>query len=170
MFYSNDAHERSCIWCGDPLAGENNYCSTECKRGASYEKNKNRLYNPRTDGSRNDYRDYSVDAVTLPNRVSSIVDTLPNTPRIVEDTQELDRIIAGELPKAKYADGKVYKPEVPRETLRRVSVLNSIAYEKGKHTAVFHRERVKELIFNGKRKESMVIDEEESTSDTPTKN
>ena len=169
--YAYDNHGRTCAHCGALFIGKENYCSTQCKKVVQYENNKNEYYNPRTEASTNLYRDYSVSTVALPNKISAIVDDLPDSPCIVEDTQELDRIIAGELSKAKYADGRVYQPEVSRETLRRMKALNSIAYEKGEYISFGHdSERVKEIRINGKRKKFMVVDEKESTSDTFTKN
>jgi|TARA_R100000664_G_C2758076_1_gene146740 hypothetical protein len=132
--YAYDNHGRTCAHCGDLFIGKENFCSTDCKKLFTYENNKNHFYNPINDASGNQN---SVNITTLPNNVASIVDTLPDTPRIVEDIRELNMIIATELPKARYANGK--------------------RYQRG-------------IFINGKRKESMVVDEEESTSDTFTKN
>ena len=161
-----------CNSCGKELYGRKRlYCDVECRNIIVNIERINEYYTPRTEASTNLYRDYSVSTVALPNKISAIVDDLPDSPCIVEDTQELDRIIAGELSKAKYADGRVYQPEVSRETLRRMKALNSIAYEKGEYISFGHdSERVKEIRINGKRKKFMVVDEKESTSDTFTKN
>ena len=76
-----------------------------------------------------------------------------------EDIQEIDKIIAEELPIARYADGTVYVSEVGLEELRRQKAHEKIMIEKGFGRKARH----------GKRKEFMASVKNQPNANTPTK-
>jgi len=85
------------------------------------------------------------------DEITATLVNLPNKPYIYEDVAELNRIIIEELSPAKCIDGTFYKK----------SKLNN--FRKLDFKILNKR-------LNGKRKEPVAVDEEKSSSDTPTKN
>ena len=155
-----------CNWCSEifvPKSGTPQfYCSKDCYNQQQYEKNRGFS---RTDVSRIVDSHVDVDLssdsyrfngwlpghIIMNDEITATLANLPNKPYIYEDMAELNRIIIEELSPATCIDGTFYKK----------SKLNN--FRKLDFKILNKR-------LNGKRKEPVAIDEEKSSSDTPTKN
>jgi hypothetical protein len=139
------------------------YCSKECERQTAYEKNRSDFGKKRvTEDLRTDGkigRDW-LPACALPLKVMRIVEAEADNNFVWEDIQEIDKIIAEELPIARYADGTVYVSEVGYDELRRQRAHEQIMMDKGFGRRSRH----------GKRKEFMASVKNQPNTDTSTEN
>jgi len=137
------------------------YCSKECERQTAYEKNRSDFSKKRvtqdlrTDGKIG--RDW-LPACALPLKVMRIVEAEADNNFVWEDMQEIDKIIAEELPIARYADGTVYVSEISNDELRRQKAHEQIMMEKGFGRRTRH----------GKRKEFMALVKNQPNANTST--
>jgi len=116
--------ELKCNWCkktfvskkGTPLY----FCSKDCYNQEQYEKNRgfsrkdvSRIVESHVDVdlSSDSYRfnGWLAGQITLPDKVMSTLQTLPNDPYVYEDMAEINKIIIEELPPATYVGGAPYK-------------------------------------------------------------
>ena len=139
------------------------YCSKECEKQTQYEKNrsvfgkKRVTQDLRTDGKIG--RDW-LPACALPLKVMRVVEAEADNNFVWEDVNEIDKIIAEELPVARYADGTVYVSEVGLEELRRQKAHEKIMIEKGFGRKARH----------GERKKFMALVKNQPNTDTSTEN
>ena len=137
------------------------YCSKECQNQTAYEKNRSDFGKKRvTEDLRTDGkigRDW-LPACALPLKVMRIVEAEADNNFVWEDIQEIDKIIAEELPIARYADGTVYVSEVGYDELRRQRAHEQIMMDKGFGRRSRH----------GKRKEFMALVKNQPNTDTST--
>ena len=160
--------ELECNWCGQLYTWSKGrsrfYCSTECNNQRRYKNNKSFS---KADVSKLDtdlaihsdaYRfDGWLSGHLIRNdKVNAALDTLPNKPYVWENLLEINRILMEELPPPRYTNGKMY------HKTGTLAHWKSNFYSFQQHARRRHK--------NGKRKESMAIDEEKSSSDSPTKN
>ena len=155
-----------CNWCSEifvPKKGTPQYyCSKDCYNQKIYEQRKGFS---RTDVSRIVDSHIDVDLssdsyrfngwlpghIIMNDEITATLVNLPNKPYIYEDVAELNRIIIEELPPATLDGGIPYiKSNLNNFRKLDFKILNKR--------------------LNGKRKEPVAVDEEKSSSDTPTKN
>ena len=120
------------------------YCSTECQSQTAYEKNRSAFsIKSITKGLRDDGHkttsEWMQGGVLLPQPLLDALEFAPSN-IVWEDTHIIDKIIAEELPQARYQDG---------------SFVTNTLYKGWEY-------------YYGKRKESVASDEDQSTEDTFT--
>jgi len=163
--FINEQKTFICVRCEKEVKYERHkssvYCSKECERQTAYEKNRSDFGKKRvtedlrTDGKLG--RDW-LPACALPLKVMRIVEAEADNNFVWEDIQEIDKIIAEELPIARYADGTVYVSEVSNDELRRQRAHEQIMMDKGFGRRTRH----------GKRKEFMASVKNQSNANTFT--
>ena len=192
----SDQRDRTCVHCSKDyvwIKGTGmklNYCSPECEKEVLYKKNKNPL-SVHVDNHKAKLKKKNLERQggkhmffgdpawlggailrNLPSKVSYLISCIPDQPYVEEDTDEINRIIMEELGKPKWKNGAVSRPRLRKDQrkARKQRAYLGINWERG--ATGRYRQRDKALLKwkDGKRKEPVVIDEKESTTDTPTKN
>ena len=112
-----------CNWCDKTFVSKKGtphyFCSKDCYNQKQYEKNRgfSRKDVSRTvdshidvDLSSDSYRfnGWLAGRITLPDKVMSVLQALPNDPYVCEDMTEINKIIIEEVPPATYVNGTPY--------------------------------------------------------------
>jgi len=195
-----DQRDRTCVHCSKEFVWKKatgmqlNYCSDKCRKEAHYKKNKNPLSthtdkhkiklkkkNRERQGGKNWF--FGDPAwlgggilSNLPSKVSYLITCIPDQPYVEEDMEEINRILEEELPTPRYKNGKIARKlsgkKAARKT-RKMKAYKGINWDRGAGGPL--KDSDKKLFGlrkfnNGEREEPVVIDEKESTTDTPTKN
>jgi bifunctional DNA-binding transcriptional regulator/antitoxin component of YhaV-PrlF toxin-antitoxin module len=115
--------ELKCNWCKKTFVSKKGaphyYCSKDCYNQEQYEKNRgfsrkdvSRVVESHVDVdlSSDSYRfnGWLAGRITLPDKVMSVLQALPNDPFIYEDMVEINKIIIEEVPPATYVNGTPY--------------------------------------------------------------
>ena len=157
-----------CNWCNKTFVSKKGkphfYCSKDCYNQKQYEKNRgfsrkdvSRIVDSHIDVdlSSDSYRfnGWLPGQIIMNEEVTTALANLPNKPYIYEDMVELNRIIIEELPPATCVGGTLYKKS-----------------KQATRTYNYRFRSKRRNKINGKGKEPVAVDEEKSSSDTPTKN
>jgi len=165
--YLNEQKTFRCVRCRKEFKYEKHksavYCSTECQKQTQYDNNRSDFSKTdvtqdlRTDGKLG--RDW-LPACALPLKVMRVVEAEADNNFVWEDMAEINKILEEELPVARYANGKVYQPDVSQAELRKQKAHEWVMINRGLSRKEIHK--------YGKRKEFMALVKNKSDTDTST--